>query len=264
MLLHHRIQGNGFPLLILHGLFGSLDNWRSLASKFARQFKVITVDLPSHGRSPAKESFNYPSLARDLVSFMDQQAIPAAALLGHSLGGKVAMQCALDFPERVQRLLVIDIAPRAYAPEHLFIFKALRALDLAAYGSRREIDEALEGALPNPAVRQFLLMNLDKAEQGHRWRINLENLQQNYSAICAAVEGEGQYLSPTLFVKGASSDYINSEDEREIQVWFPKAELIAIPGAGHWVQADAPNALLNIALEFLRIEESTRKTKHSF
>ena len=260
MLLHHRTQGKGFPLLILHGLFGSMDNWRSLAPKLARQFKVITVDLPNHGRSPAEKSFNYPSLARNLIAFMDQQAIPAATFLGHSLGGKVAMQCALDFPKRVQRLLVIDIALRAYAPEHLFIFRALRALNLAAYESRREIYRALQGALPNPAVRQFLLMNLEKAEQGYRWRIDLENLQQNYPAICAAVKGKGPYLGPALFLKGASSDYIKDEDEGEILAWFPEAELISIPRAGHWVQTDAPEAFLNAALEFLK-EESVSKDR---
>ncbi|KFI22592.1 alpha/beta fold hydrolase [Nitrosococcus oceani] len=251
MQLYFRTQGKGPSLIILHGLFGSMDNWRSLVPKFAHQFQVTTVDLPNHGRSPHKKIFNYPALAKDLAHFMDQQGVGVAALLGHSLGGKVAMQCALDFPERIARLVVVDIAPRFYPPEHLFIFEALRELDLSVYGSRREVDRALASSLPNVALRQFLLMNLDKGKKGYRWRINLESLHQNYHAICAAVHGIELYSRPTLFVKGECSDYLQKSDEQEIKKLFPVAEVIAIPDTGHWVQADAPEAFTNVVLEFL-------------
>ncbi|ADE14386.1 alpha/beta hydrolase fold protein [Nitrosococcus halophilus Nc 4] len=251
MLLHHRIQGNGLPLIILHGLFGSMDNWRSLASQFARQFQVITVDLPNHGRSPHKKVFNYPSLARDLASFMDQLGMGAATLLGHSLGGKIAMQYALDFPERVTQLVVVDIAPRAYPPEHRFIFEALGDLNPSAYDSRREIDKALSNALPDHRIRQFLLTNLDKGKNGYRWRINLDDLHRNYRSICAAIEGGGTYRGPTLFVKGERSDYIQKGEEIEIRKKFPKANIMAIPRAGHWVHADTPEVFVNAVLEFL-------------
>jgi esterase len=251
MLLHHRIQGNGLPLIILHGLFGSMSNWRSLATKFSRQFQVITVDLPNHGHSPSRRIFDYASLARDLISFMDEQGISTTALLGHSMGGKIAMQCALDFPGRITHLLIVDIAPRAYPPGHLFIFNALNELNLSAYGSRLEIDKALSKGIPDSATRQFLLMNLDKNKEGYSWRINLSNLQHNYQAICAAIEGKESYPGPSLFIKGGRSDYIRRGDEIEIRKWFPKAEIVSIPHAGHWVHANAPEVFANIVLEFL-------------
>jgi esterase len=228
-----------------------MDNWRSLAIRFSRHFQVITVDLPNHGRSPHRKTFDYSSLARDLVSFMDEQGISTATLLGHSLGGKIAMQCALDFPERITHLLVVDIAPRSYPPEHLFIFKALSELNLSAYKSRREIDKALSTALPDSATRQFLLMNLDKNESGYCWRINLSNLQHNYQAICAAIEGKKVYLGPSLFIKGGRSNYIRRDDEIEIRRLFPKAEIISINDAGHWVHADTPEVFANMVLGFL-------------
>lgn len=251
MQLYSRTQGGGPSLIILHGLFGSMDNWRSLVPKFAHQFQVTTVDLPNHGRSPHKKIFNYPALARDLAHFISQQGVGSVALLGHSLGGKVAMQCALDFPERISQLVVVDIAPRSYPPAHLFIFEALRGLDLSTYGNRREIDGALASSLPNATLRQFLLMNLDKAKKGYRWRINLESLRQNYHAICAAVHGTGSYSQPSLFIKGECSDYLQKSDEQEIKKQFPAAEFISIPDTGHWVQADAPEAFTNVVLEFL-------------
>ncbi len=225
---------------------------------FARQFQVTTVDLPNHGRSPHKENFNYPALASDLAHFMDQQGVGVAALLGHSLGGKVAMQCALDFPERIAQLVVVDIAPRFYPPAHLFIFEALRKLDLSVYDNRREVDRALASSLPNSALRQFLLMNLDKTGEGYRWRINLEGLSRNYHAICAAVSHGGEpYSRPSLFIKGECSDYLQKSDEQEIKKQFPMAEVISIPDTGHWVQADAPAVFTNVVLEFL-----DRKSTH--
>lgn len=251
MLFHYRVQGKGLPLIILHGLFGSMSNWRSLAIKFSHQFQVITVDLPNHGHSPPRKVFDYTSLAKDLVSFMDEQGISAVALLGHSLGGKVAMQCALDFPERITRLLVVDIAPHAYPPEHLFIFKALSELNLSAYESRLEIDKALSNRIPNSATRQFLLMNLDKNKEGYSWRINLNNLEHNYQAICAAIAGKKAYIGPSLFIKGGASSYIRKGDEIEIRRWFPKAEIVSIPHVGHWVHAEAPEVFANTVLEFL-------------
>lgn len=252
MPLHYRIYGNGLPpLIILHGLFGSMVNWRSLATRFSHQFQVITIDLPNHGHSPPRKIFDYPSLARDLVSFMDEQGIGVATLLGHSMGGKIAIQCALDFPERITHLLVVDIAPRAYPPEHLSIFKALSELKLSAYGSRGEIDKALSKGISDSATRQFLLMNLERYKEGYRWRINLSNLQHNYQAIYAAIGGKKAYLGPSLFIKGERSSYIRKDDEVEIRRWFPKADIVSIPHVGHWVHAEAPEVLANRVLDFL-------------
>lgn len=251
MQFHHRVQGEGAPLIILHGLFGSMSNWRSLATIFSRQFQVITIDLPNHGHSPPKTIFDYPSLAKDLIDFMDDQGIDTAALLGHSLGGKIAMQCALDFPKRITHLLVADIAPRAYAPEHLLIFKALSDLNISAYKNRLEIDEALSSQIPNPETRQFLLMNLEKNKEGYSWRINLNNLEQNYQNICAEVVGKSVYLRPSLFIKGEASSYIRGDDEIGIKKWFPKAEIVSIPKSGHWLQAEAPEVFATIVFTFL-------------
>lgn len=256
--LHYRMQGSGVPLIVLHGLFGSMDNWRSVASRLAHRFQVISVDLPNHGRSPHEAVLTYPALARDLIRFMDGHGISQAALLGHSLGGKVAMQCALDFPRRVNRLIVADMAPRTYPPEHIPIFKALMALDVSAYESRREMDDALAGSLPNASVRQFLLMNLEKAAAGYRWRINLDNLYRNYPAICAGITGESPYSGPSLFIKGGQSNYIREGDEPEIKRWFPKADIRTMADAGHWLHVEAPEIFIDIVTAFLSEKSGQR------
>lgn len=254
MHLFFQSYGQGPPLIILHGLLGASGNWHTLNSRvFAQHFEVFALDQRNHGRSPHSPVFDYPTLAADVRDFMDQQGIIQAHLLGHSMGGKTAMQFALTCPDRLQKLIVVDIAPRAYAPRHTVIFDALRSLDLTRLGSRKEIDDALATTIPEAAVRQFLMKNLERDGQGaYRWKMNLDALYQNYDQISRGLAHEGSYEGPTLFVRGGRSDYIQDTDRDTILHHFPKAEHITIPEAGHWVHAEAPGPFADAVLSFLR------------
>ena len=255
MQLAHNDFGSGAPLVILHGLLGSSGNWHTLASKvFAEHFHVFTVDLRNHGRSFHHDRFDYPAMVEDLAAFMDAQGLEAAHVLGHSMGGKAAMHLALAHPRRVQKLVVVDIAPKAYPPRHLELLAALEALDPAAYGARREIDEALAARVPDRAVRQFLLKNLayDPREKTYGWQMNLPAIARNYDRINTPVAEGPTFEGPTRFIRGSRSDYIADDDLPAIRRLFPEADLVTIEGAGHWVHAEQPEALAEAVLAFLR------------
>ena len=252
MKLHSQVMGSGPDLIILHGLFGSQQNWQPLARRLSGQFRVHTVDLRNHGASPHHDEVNYPLMAGDLLKFMDHAEISKAALLGHSLGGKVAMQFALLHPDRLRQLVIVDIAPRAYESIHDEVFHGLRSLDLPRLRTRTQADEALAAHIPNHAMRRFLLTNLMfDLETGPRWRVNLEALHAQREQLIASVVGMVPFCKPTLFIRGGRSDYIGEEDRGPIQTMFPEATLETIEDAGHWVHADSPEAFLKCLLEFL-------------
>lgn len=242
------------PLVILHGLLGSGGNWHTLASKaFAGRAPVYVVDLRNHGRSPHDDRFDYPAMVADLAHFFDARGLSDAAVLGHSLGGKVAMHFALEHADRVERLVVVDIAPRAYPPRHRPIFDALRSVDFGRVEDRSDVDTQLAETIPSRPVRQFLLKNLSyDAETGtYSWQPAVDVIFDNYDRINEAVENGRTYEGPTLFVRGGTSDYVTSEDEADVRRLFPRAETETIAGAGHWVHADGPDAFADIVLEFL-------------
>jgi len=253
--LAYRSYGtDGPPLLILHGLLGSSGNWHTLAGKaFSKYFRVFTLDLRGHGRSPHAQPIDYPTMAADVRAFLDAHDIARASVIGHSMGGKVAMELALGTPERIDRLVVVDIAPRAYPPRHQSILKALQAIDPTRYESRQTIDKALAAYIPEMPIRQFLLKNLqfDPATRRYTWQMDLEGLMRSYDRINAPIANGRQFTGPTLFVKGERSDYITDEDLPAIRQLFPAARLVTIPGAGHWVHADAPEAFAREVLTFL-------------
>jgi esterase len=252
MQLRFREQGDGPPLIILHGLFGSLENWGFISQQLAPHFRVISVDLRNHGQSPHDPLMNYSVLAEDLREFMEQRNIPSASLLGHSMGGKAAMSFALLHSECVDRLVVVDMAPRAYELRHENIFNALLALDLQLYETRAEIEKALEPRLPDLSVRRFLLKGLSKTSDGKfEWKFNLRALRGNYPALTAALTVEGTFGNPTLFIRGGESDYIRDADVPEIMRLFPKAKIATITGASHWVHAEKPEEFLSVVREFL-------------
>ena len=252
MQLHFQQYGVGQPLIILHGLFGSLTNWNSISKTFAARYHVIAVDQRNHGSSPHSSELSYADLAADLHELFVAQELRSAHVLGHSMGGKTAMQFALSYPALVDRLVVVDIAPRAYAPHHDEIFAALGGLDLQKYHSRTELDQALARQLPDRAVRQFLLTNVERDEAGSfRWKINLTGLRSNYEAIIAGVTTDQPFSGPTLFVRGANSDYIQPSDEPAIRSLFPRATISTVEGAGHWVHAEAPTEFARVVLDFL-------------
>lgn len=251
MKLYYQIVGTGQPLVILHGLFGSSDNWRAIAKELATQAQVITVDLRNHGRSPHSSQQTYALMVEDLVELFDRLKLDKVDIIGHSMGGKVAMAFSERYPQWLRRLVVVDIAPREYHDEHSAIFRVLLALDLSLYTSRNEVDDALKIALPNKTVRQFLLMNLAINGEQLSWRINLQALYENYSQLLVAVCEDETIMIPSCFIRGGQSDYIRDEDEDLIRTCFPYAELATIEQAGHWVHAAAPQQFLTKITEFL-------------
>jgi esterase len=252
MRLHFESIGAGYPLIILHGLFGSLENWRSMSRKLSHSFRVLSVDLRNHGGSPHSAEFNYALMAEDLKEFMHEHSLDSTYLLGHSMGGKVAMQFALTNPDFVDKLVVVDIAPRAYLPSHKNIFTLLTSLPLEKFSGRSEVRQELEKGISDRSVAEFLLKNLTTTQSGKlRWRMNLKALHENYQEIIAVPEWEGSFGKPTLFVRGGNSDYIVPADYRGIKKYFPSAELATAAGAGHWVHAQAPDIFERMVCDFL-------------
>ena len=245
--------GEGFPLVILHGLFGSSDNWRAIAKKFEPYHKVFALDLRNHGASPHHADAGYPAMARDVADFFDEQQLREAFVLGHSMGGKVAMQFANDFPERVRRLVVVDIAPRTYPRYHDDLFAAMLGLDLGRYRTRGEADRALAPQIPDAILRQFLLKSLGNTEAGGlKWKINLRGLQEGYDEIVGPPGLTQMFPRPTLFVRGEKSPYIPKDDEPLIRErWYPAASFTTIEGAGHWLHAEKPEEFFQVVREFL-------------
>lgn len=251
--LFFKRYGAGEPLLILHGLLGASGNWHTLSQRvFGESFEVYALDQRNHGRSPHSEGFDYPTLADDVFAFMRQHGLASAHLLGHSMGGKTAMQVALTYPDLVDRLIVVDIAPKAYPPHHTVIFDALRSIDLTHPTDRRSIDAHLAPRIPDLGVRQFLLKNLASDGAGrYRWKMNLDGLFANYAAISGQPEATTTFDGPTLFIRGGRSDYIHDDDLPTIRRLFPTADLVTIPNAGHWVHAEAPDAFAEAVMDFL-------------
>jgi pimeloyl-ACP methyl ester carboxylesterase len=252
MRLNFREYGQGEPLVILHGLFGSLDNWHFISTRLSEHFRVFALDLRNHGHSPHDDAMNYSVMSEDLLEFMRKHSLPDANVLGHSMGGKVAMQFALANPSRVRKLIIADMAPRAYAPTHENIFNALLALDLKRFQTRQQFDEALAPAIPDFAVRRFLLKSLSRDANGNfAWKFNLAALHKNYPTLNAALKMERPFEQPALFVRGEKSSYIRDEDFALIRDFFPSARIETILGASHWLHAEAPENFLSIVKNFL-------------
>lgn len=252
MQLNYRTYGNGFPLIILHGLFGSLENWQTVSRRLGEHFQVFAIDQRNHGGSPHSQIFNYEVMAGDLSEFMETHGLARAHILGHSLGGKTAMQFAFRHPEKVGKLIVVDIAPKAYPPGHLDIFKALFALDLTRFQNRKQMEDTLADSIPEVSVRQFLLKNLMRDESGaFKWKLGLDEIRQNYDLINQALPKESPFPGEALFIKGGRSDYILASDEGLIKELFPRAMVTNIPDAGHWVHAEKLEEFVESALEFL-------------
>lgn len=253
--LHYRVYGHaGHPLIILHGLLGMLDNWQTHSKRFAEAgFKVYAVDQRNHGKSPHSDVFNYQVMAEDLVEFMREHRIPLAHVLGHSMGGKTAMQFALTHPELVDRLVVVDVAPRAYPAAHDHILEAMCSLKLSQFGSRREVDAELAKRLPDQTLRQFVLKNLARDEEGKlKWKANLAVIKKQYADIAGDITATGVFTKPVLFVRAEKSDYISARDRARIEKLFPRASIATIIGAGHWVHAEKPDEFATMVVHFLR------------
>ena len=251
MELFFHTYGKGKPLIILHGLLGSSDNWFTIAKKLAERFHVFAVDQRNHGRSPHSNEFTYEAMVQDIKEFMQQHGLSSASLVGHSMGGKTAMALALTYPQVVDSLVVVDIAPRSYGAQHDYIFDALYAVNLRQFKSRREIDEALTKSIPAFATRQFLMKNLGREEDGSfKWKMNLAVIHRNYHEINKSVDGM-PFSNPALFLRGGKSGYVQETDTTEINRLFPKSSMVTIQDAGHWIHADAPEEFVRVVLDFL-------------
>lgn len=250
--LNFRELGQGPALIILHGLFGSLDNWLTLGRRLATDFSVYLVDQRNHGRSPHTDQLTYPLMADDLLTFFDQHGIRQASVLGHSMGGKTAMQFALDHPDRCEALLVADMSPRAYAAGHEDIFAALEQVNPQSLSDRDEAEAILSQHIVESEVRQFLMKNLSRNKGGSlSWKMNLPVIRKEYEHILEPVGSDFTYDGPACFIRGGLSNYISEADRPKIQSLFPRAEFIDIPGAGHWLHADQPDLFYKAVQDFL-------------
>ncbi len=253
MKLHYKEMGHGQPLLILHGLFGTLDNWATLAKRLAEHYNVFLVDLRNHGRSPHSEQHDYDAMAEDVLRLVDDLQIATPAIMGHSMGGKVAMNYALKYPTRLTKLIVVDIAPKAYPPHHDEIIDALKDLDINSVTSRGDVDDQLAKSISEDEVRLFLLKNLYRKEDNtFGWRMNLDAIEKNYEKIAAAITSDIPFKKHALFIKGGRSRYILPEDiYGNIERLFTLVEVETIPNAGHWVHAEAPDEVYDLVTTYL-------------
>lgn len=252
MRLHFKTAGQGRAVILLHGLFGSADNWFYVTQRLAERFHVFAVDQRNHGQSFHSAEMDYLLMAGDVNDLMASQNLENAFVIGHSMGGKTAMQLALQFPNRVEKLVVADMAPRVYPPAHDPIFAALLALDLPRFQTRQQIEDALAAEIPDLALRRFLLKNLGRNNHGaFQWKMNLSGLAKNYPRLCAPLDLEISFTKPTLFIRGGKSKYIVPSDEPEIYRLFPAAKIQTIAQADHWVHADAPEEFVQMILDFI-------------
>ena len=253
-ILHSKILGEGKPLLILHGFMGMSDNWRTLGAQFAEEgYQVHLIDQRNHGKSFHSPDFDYNRLSTDVINYIAHYQLEDVRLLGHSMGGKTAMQLATSQPGLVTRLIVADIAPKDYPPPHRNLLAALAALDLDRISSRKEADEALSVYLPDLRLRQFLLKNLYWADRGKlAFRLNLEVLRNRLKIIGGNINPKMSYEGPTLFLRGDQSDYITPDDIPEIKKLFPKVVITVIENAGHWLHAENTSQFFEKTLQFLK------------
>lgn len=258
MKLHYRYfpsqQPQDCALLVLHGLFGSRHNWTPLARRLARHRDVYALDLRNHGDSQHADSMSYPEMANDILWFMASADLTEAAILGHSMGGKVAMQVALDAPQRVKKLIVADIAPKAYDPRHDKIFAAVDEIDRALLTSRADADKLIKEILPDKKLRSFLLTSLSRDEDDILgWRTNMHGIRKNYQAISAAPDTakNSRFDGPALFIGGTQSPYIKEQDRPLILSLFPNARIEMID-AGHWMHVQQAEVFFKTVNEFLR------------
>ncbi|NHE59172.1 alpha/beta fold hydrolase [Cyclobacterium plantarum] len=251
MKLNFKKSGQGKPLIILHGLFGSADNWMGIAKSLEENYTLYLVDQRNHGDSPHAEEWNYAAMAADLHELLEAEGLDRVYLLGHSMGGKTAMKMALMYPERVEKLVVADIAPRPYPVHHQTILEALNAVHPGKLASRKEAEDILAKYISEKGIRQFLLKNLTRVDGAFAWKINLPVITQQIENVGEAIDSDKPFEKPVLFMGGANSDYIKNSDKEAIEKLFPDNRIIHIKNAGHWLHAEQPDAVVATLKAFL-------------
>lgn len=250
MKLHYRELGEGKPLMILHGLFGFSDNWQSHAKSLAEYYRVILVDLRNHGRSDWSEEFSYELMAQDVFELVEHLQLEDLILVGHSMGGKVAMRFAQKYPDSLEKLVVVDIGVKEYPMHHEHILAGIHAVTLDNVSSRRMAADQLSEFIESNGIKQFLLKNLYWIHKGQlAWRMNVKVLEREMADILSAMP-EVEVMTPTLFIRGELSNYILDEDISNLENLFPDSEIKTIESAGHWVHAEAPEEFLEALLSF--------------
>ena len=247
---------SGAPVLVLHGLFGSLSNWGWHCKQLAQQYAVYGVDLRNHGDSPHSDQLDYQVMADDVRELIVRLGLKYCCIVGHSMGGKVAMQLALGFPDLVEKLVIVDIAPVSYpenADRHRSVLVGMDAVKLNEIKSRAEAEVTLRDYISEEATRKFLLTNLVRNKKGlFEWRLHKDSIRENHANLRAGLTATKSFFKPVLFVKGSLSPYIKSEHEGQIKEFFPAASVKLIMDAGHWLHAEQPQALQKILLKFLQ------------
>lgn len=255
--LHYKEYGdpNGIPLIIIHGFLGSLDNWHTLATRWAKQgMYVLALDMRNHGKSPHTATHSVPEMSEDVRILMYEKQIQNAVVLGHSMGGKVAMHLALHHPNLVLKLIVVDIAPKKYrSGAHDDVFNAIKNVNLTGISTRKEAEQAMMPYLGDFGTRQFILKSLEREGETFRWKFNIEVLMSAYNEVIDEIKPGNTFNGDVLFIKGALSLYIKPEDELLIKQLFPKAKIQTIEGAGHWLHADKPDATFEALRNFVFI-----------
>lgn len=252
MELFYKKLGSGKPLIIIHGLFGMLDNWQSLAKRYAEHFEVYLIDQRNHGHSPHSDEMDYWAMGDDLAHFIEQHQLEDAAILGHSMGGKSLMNFLVQNPDHAGKCIVADIGPKAYPIHHQQIIAGLASIPTEELKSRGQADKLLAEHISEIGVRQFLLKNLYwDSNKKLQWRFNLPVIAREIHAIVEGIPYRAPLDTDILFVRGTASNYILDKDWEGIQEMFPKAHLESMEGVGHWLHAENPELFYNITLKFL-------------
>ncbi|WP_299046356.1 alpha/beta fold hydrolase [uncultured Polaribacter sp.] len=250
--LHSTIKGEGVPLLILHGYFGMSDNWKTLGNQFSEDFEVHLIDQRNHGRSFHDDEFNYQVLVDDLYAYVKYHQLDKVYIIGHSMGGKTAMLFAVTYPEFVEKLIIVDISPRQYAPHHNAILAGLNSIDFALQNTRSLVDKKLAELIPELGIRQFLLKNVYWKEKGVLdFRFNLASLTENNPEVGASLPPFTVFENDTLFLKGDKSDYITDREIQIIEAHFPNSKIVEVSNAGHWLHAENPKQFYKEVCTFL-------------
>lgn len=252
-LLNYVERGSGEPILLIHGLFGSLENLNMIARALEQDYRVISVDVRNHGSSFHHKSMSYKDMAQDIFDLVEHLQLENFHLLGHSMGGKIAMQFALQHPEKVNKLIVADIAPVQYEHHHNEIISGLLSIDIDEITNRNDADKQLAEYVDEVGVRQFLLKNIAKGDQCFYWRANIENIANDYAEVVKGNVHDSAFDGDTLFIKGSNSNYILAEHRAEIGKLFPKSKGRIIQGVGHWLHAEKPAAFNKIVTDFLKL-----------
>ena len=253
MKLKYQEQGNGYPVILIHGMFGSLSNLGNLARCLSNQFRVISVDLRNHGDSPHDSVFDMATMAEDILYLMDILSLPTAFIVGHSLGGKVGMQLALSHSDRVTKLVVADISPVTYQPRNDPALNGLIALSEASIQNRNQAEELLADFISDSQTRAFLLKNLKRNDDRFVLKLNMNAVIENYGTALVAAPSGDRFDNPCLFIKGETSAYIQEKHRPIIKDMFPNSQVNVISGAGHWLHAEKPKLFNNQVMEFFTI-----------